>query len=100
MSRGDFHVVWEIAQMFYGHGDYLVRFVTIGDEFNGLSLGLRVLDELFESSSLDEEFNGILQVDAVISDVTVPLVEPTIFCFVNPLPLLRRGLWWLDASFC
>jgi len=37
--------------------------------------------------------------DAIISNVLVGLVEPTIFCFVDPFPLLRRGLWWLDASF-
>ena len=86
--------------MFHGQGDYLVRFVAIADELDGLSLRLWVLNELFEPSSLDEEFNGILQMDAVISDVTVALMEPTIFCFVDPLPLLRRSLWWLDASFC
>ena len=86
--------------MFYGHSNYLVCSVAIADEFDGLSLRLRVLNELFEPPSLDEEFDGILQVDAAISDVTVALVEPTIFCFVDSLPLLRRSLWWLDASFC
>jgi len=84
--------------MFHGHNNYLVRFVAIADEFHGISLRLRVLNELFEPPSLDEEFNGILQVDPVISDVTVSLVEPTIFCFVDSLPLLRRSLWWLAPA--
>jgi len=86
--------------MFHGHGNCLASFGAITDEFDGFSLRLGVLNELFEPSSLDEEFNRILQVDAVISGVPVALVESTIFCFVDSLPLLRWGLWWLDANFC
>ena len=51
--------------MLHGHGNYLVCFVAIGDELNGLPFRLRVLNELFEPSSLDEEFNSIFQVDAI-----------------------------------
>jgi len=65
--------------MFHGHGNYLVLFVAIGDKLNGLSFRLGVLDELFEPSSLDEEFDSILQVDAIISNVPVALVQPTVF---------------------
>jgi len=61
--------------MFHGHGNYLVRFIAIGDEFNSIFLRLRVLDELLEPPSLDEEFDSILQMDAVISKVFVALVE-------------------------
>jgi len=64
-----------------------------------LFLRLWVLDELLESASLDEEFNSILHMDAVISNVLVALMESTIFGFVDPFLLLRRSLWWLDASF-
>jgi hypothetical protein len=84
--------------MLHGHGNYFARLGAITDEFDGFSLRLQALDELFESSSLDEEFNGILQVDAVISGVSVALVESTVFCYVDSLPLLRWSLWWLDAS--
>jgi len=84
----DFHVVREISQMFHGHSNYLVRFVAISDELNGLFLRLRILDKLFEPPSLDEEFNSILQMDAIISNVPVALVESTIFGFVDPLLLL------------
>jgi len=86
--------------MFRRHGNCLASFGAITDEFDSFSLRLGVLDELFEPSSLDEEFNSILQVDAVISGVPVTLVESTIFCFVDSFPLLRWGLWWLDTSFC
>ena len=55
--------------MFHGHGNCLYSFGVITDEFDGFSLCLGVIDELFEPSSLDEEFNSILQVDAVISGV-------------------------------
>ena len=74
--------------MLHGHVDCLVRFVAIGDELNGLSLRLRVLDELFEPPSLNEEFNSILQMDAIICDVPMELVESTIFGFVDSLLLL------------
>jgi len=74
--------------MLHGHGDCLVRFVAIGDELNGLSLRLRVLDELFEPPSLNEEFNIILQMDANVSDMPMILVESTIFDFVDSFPLL------------
>ena len=86
--------------MLHGHGDYLASLGAIADDFDGLSLRLGDLDELFEPSSLDEEFDGILQVDAVVGDVPVAFVESTIFCFVNSLHLLRWSLWWLNASFC
>jgi len=74
--------------MFHGHSNYLVRFVAIGDELNGLSFRLGVLDELFELSSLDEEFNNIFQVDTIVSNVPVALVEPTVFSFFNSFSLL------------
>jgi len=77
--------------MFDGHSNYLVRFVAISDELDGLSFRLEVLDELLETSLLDEEFDCIFQVDAIVSNVPVALVEPTIFCFVDPFPLLRRA---------
>ena len=86
--------------MFHGHGNCLASFGVVTDEFESFSLRLVVLDELFEPSSLDEEFNNILQVDAVINGVLVTLVKSTIFCFVDSFPLLRWGLWWLDTSFC
>ena len=86
--------------MLHGHGNYLVRFVAIGDELNGLSFRLGVLDELFEPSYLDEEFDCIFQVDAIVGNVPMALVELTLFCFVDPFPLLQWSLWWLDASFC
>jgi len=86
--------------MLHGHGIYLVRFIAISDELNGLSFRLGVLDELFESSSLHEKFDSILQVDAIVSNVPMALVESIVFCFVDPFPLLRLSLWWLDASFC
>jgi len=85
--------------MFHGHSYYLARFRTIGDELDGFSFRLGVLDEPFESSSLNEEFDSVLQVDAIVNYVPMALMEPTIFFFVDPLPLLRRSLWWLDASF-
>jgi hypothetical protein len=75
----NFDVVREIAQMLYRHGDYLVRIIAIVDEFDGFLFWLWVLDEL--PSSLDEEFNSILQVDAVISKMLVALVESTVFSF-------------------
>ena len=86
--------------MLHGHGDYFASLGAIVNDFDGLSFRLEVLDELFEPSSLDEESDGILQVDVVVGDVSVAFVESTIFCFVNSLPLLRWSLWWLDASFC
>ena len=86
--------------MLHGHGDYFASLRPIADDFDGLSLQFRALDKLFETSSLDEEFDGILQVDAVIGDVPVAFVESSVFCFVDSLPLLRWSLWWLNASFC
>jgi hypothetical protein len=38
--------------------------------------------------------------DAFIGGVAVALVESAVLCFVDPLPLLRWSLWWLDANFC
>jgi len=81
----DFHVVREITQMLHRHSYYLARFRTIGDELDGFSFWLKVLDELLEPSPLDEEFDCIFQVDAIVSYMLVALVEPTIFCFVDPL---------------
>jgi len=69
--------------MLYEHGDYFTSFGAIVDELDGLSRRLGALYELYEPSSLVEEFYGVLQVAAVISDVPVALVESTIFCFVN-----------------
>jgi hypothetical protein len=86
--------------MFHGHGNCFARFSAVTDEFDGFYFRLRALDELFEPSSLDEEFNSILQVDAVISSVSLALVESTIFCFVDSLPLLRWSLWWFNVSLC
>jgi len=39
-------------------------------------------------------------VDAIVSNVPVALVESIVLCLVDPLLLLRWGLWWLDVSFC
>jgi len=85
--------------MIHEHGNCLASFGAVTDEFDGFSILFGVLDELFELSSLDEEFNNILQVDAVIRGVPVALVESSILCFVDYFPLLRWGLSWLDASF-
>jgi hypothetical protein len=85
--------------VFYGHGDGFARFRTVIDELDGLSFCFWVLSELLEPSPLDEELDGILQMDAVIGGVSMAFVESTILCFVDPLPLLRRSLWWLDANF-
>jgi hypothetical protein len=74
--------------MFHGHGDGFARFRTVTDELDDLSFCLRVLDELFEPASLDEELNGILQMDAVIGGVVVAFVESTVLCLVDPLSLL------------
>jgi hypothetical protein len=85
--------------MFHGHGDGFARLRTVTDELDGLPFFLWVLNELLEPSSLDEELNAILQMDAVIGGVIMAFVESTLFRFVDPLPLLRWSLWWLDASF-
>jgi hypothetical protein len=73
---------------------------TVTNELDGFPFCLWIFHELFEPSPLDKEFNGILQMKAVIGGVSVAFVESTIFCFVNPHPLLRWSLWWLDANFC
>jgi len=80
-----------VAQLFKRHCHYLVRRGAIGDEFDSLSFRLGVLNELLESSSLDEEFNCILQVDAIVSHVLVAYLESTVLCLFDPLPFLRRG---------
>jgi len=74
--------------MFHGHGDYLVHFIAIGYVFDSLFLRLWILDELLESSSLNEEFDSILQMDAVVGEVLVALVESTVLGFVDPFLLL------------
>jgi len=84
--------------MLHRHGNYLVRFVVIGDELNGLSFRLGVLDELFEPSTLDEEFDSILQVDPIVSNVPVALVEPTVFGFVDLFPLLQGAFGGLTPA--
>ena len=61
--------------MLHGHGDYLASLGATADDFDDLSLRLGALDELFEPSSLDEEFDGILHVDTVVGDVPVTFVE-------------------------
>jgi len=78
--------------MFDGHINYRIRFVAIGDEVDGLSFRLGVLDELLEPSLLGEELDCIFKLDAIVSNVLVALVEPTIFCFVDPFPLFRCNL--------
>jgi hypothetical protein len=85
---GDFHVFKETTKMFHGHGDAFARFRTVTDELDGLPFRLRVLDELFEPPSPDEELNGILQMDTVIGGVAVAFVESTVLCLVDLLPLL------------
>jgi len=74
--------------MFHGHSYYLARFRAIGDELDGFSFRLGVLDELFESSSLDEEFNSVLQVYAIVCYVPMALEEPIVLCFFDFLSLL------------
>jgi hypothetical protein len=74
--------------MFHGNGDGFARFRTVTDELDGFSFRLRVLDELFEPTSLDEELNGIFQMDAVIDGVAVAFMESIVLCLVDPLPLL------------
>jgi hypothetical protein len=73
---------------------------TVTDELDHFPFCFRIFHVMFESTSLDEEFNGILQMDAVISGESVTFVEPTKFCFVDPFPLMRWSLWQLDADFC
>ena len=65
--------------MLHGHGNYLVCFVAIGNELNGLSFRLGVLDKLFEPSSLDEEFDCIFQVDVIVCDESIISVFNIIF---------------------
>jgi hypothetical protein len=38
--------------------------------------------------------------DAFIGGVAVAFVESAVFRLVDPLPLLRWSLGWLDANFC
>jgi hypothetical protein len=92
MSRGDFHVVKEITEVFHRHGDSSPLLRTVTDELVSFPFCLWIFHELLEPSSLDEEFNGILQMDPVIGDVPMAFVESTVFCFVDPLPLLRWSL--------
>jgi len=56
--------------MLHRHDDYLASLCAIADEFNALPFWLGVLDEMLEPSSLNEEFNGILQ--WMESSVTCP----------------------------
>jgi len=74
--------------MLYRHGDHLLCLATISDELHGLLFRLWALDKMFESSSYYEEFNSILQMDAIISQVPMAFVESTIFGFVDSLILL------------
>jgi hypothetical protein len=85
--------------MFHGHGDGFRRLRAVTDELNSFSFRLWVLHKLLKSSFLVEEFNGILQMDAVTGGVPVAFVESTIFSFFDPLPLLRWSFGRLDASF-
>ena len=65
--------------MFHGHGNCLASFGAITDEFDGFSLRLGVLNELFEPSSLDEEFDCIFQVDVIVCDESIISVFNIIF---------------------
>ena len=67
---------------------------TFPDEFDSFPFSFWTFYVLLEPTPLDEEFNGILQMDAVIGGVSVAFVESTMLCFVDPLPLLKWSLWW------
>jgi hypothetical protein len=47
---------------------------------------------------LMEDFNGILHMDAVVSQVSMTLVEPAVLCFIGSLLLLRKSLQWFNPS--
>jgi hypothetical protein len=96
---GDFHVIREIIEMFHVIGGPSML-GTVTDVLDSFQLCFWTFDVLFELTPLDEEFNGILQMDAFVSGMSMAFVEPTIFCLVDPFPLLRWSLWRLDADFC